>query len=127
MLALKGNPNKNASGSIVEASLDKGRGYVSTVMVQDGTLRMGDFIVAGQYFGKVKAMMNERGMRIKEAGPSTPVQVLGLTGAPQAGDKLKVYKDESEAKELANRRGSILREQGIRAKNILHLMKLVVV
>ena len=121
MLALKGNPNKNASGSIVEASLDKGRGYVSTVMVQDGTLRMGDFIVAGQYFGKVKAMMNERGMRIKEAGPSTPVQVLGLTGAPQAGDKLKVYKDESEAKELANRRGSILREQGIRAKKHITL------
>lgn len=121
MLALKGNPKKNATGSIVEASLDKGRGYVATVMVQDGTLRVGDVIVAGQYYGKVKAMMNERGIRIKEAGPSTPVQVLGLTGAPQAGDKLKVYNDESEAKELANKRGSILREQGIRAKKHITL------
>ena len=124
ILELKGNANKLASGSIIEASLDKGRGYVTTIMVQDGTLEIGDFIVAGPYYGKVKALMNERGQRIKTAGPSTPVQVLGLSGAPQAGDKFKVYEDESEAKEIANKRGSILREQGIRTKKHITLGEL---
>ncbi len=115
MLDLKANPDKAAVGSVIEAQLDKGRGYVSTIMVQEGTLEVGDFIVAGQYFGKVKAMTNERGARIKSAGPSTPVQVLGIMGAPTAGEKIKVYEDEDEGKEIATRRSTILREQGIRS------------
>ncbi|HNL83675.1 MAG TPA: translation initiation factor IF-2, partial [Chitinophagales bacterium] len=115
MLDLKANPDKAAVGSVIEAQLDKGRGYVSTIMVQEGTLEVGDFIVAGQYFGKVKAMTNERGARIKTAGPSTPVQVLGIMGAPTAGEKIKVYEDEDEGKEIATRRSTILREQGIRS------------
>jgi translation initiation factor IF-2 len=121
MLDLKANPNKAAVGSVIEAQLDKGRGYVTTVMVQEGTLEIGDFIVAGQYFGKVKAMTNERGVRIEKAGPSTPVQVLGLLGAPTAGDKIKVYDDEDEGKETANRRATIIREQGMRAKKHITL------
>ncbi len=121
MLELKANPEKVGVGSIIEASLDKGRGFVSTVLVQNGTLRTGDVIVSGQHFGKVKAMFNERGQRVKEAGPSTPVQVLGLNGAPQAGERFKVYKEESEAKSIANRRAQILREQGIRTRKHITL------
>lgn len=115
MLELKGNPNKGAIGSVIEASLDKGRGYVTTIMVQDGTLHIGDTIVAGQYYGKIKAMFNERGKKVKEAGPSTPVQILGLNGAPQAGEKFKFFENESDAKQLATQRSQIMREQGIRA------------
>jgi len=121
LLELKANPEKVGTGSIIEASLDKGRGFVSTVLVQNGTLSMGDMIVSGQHFGKVKAMFNERGQRVKEAGPSTPVQVLGLNGAPQAGEKFKVYADESEAKTVANRRAQIMREQGIRTRKHITL------
>ncbi|MCB0506913.1 MAG: translation initiation factor IF-2 [Chitinophagales bacterium] len=121
LLDLKANPNKSAVGSVIEAQLDKGRGYVSTIMVQDGTLHIGDFVVAGQFFGKVKAMSNVRGVRIKSAGPSSPVQLLGLTGAPTAGDKLKVYEDENEGKEIAIRRSNIIREQGMRAKKHITL------
>jgi translation initiation factor IF-2 len=121
LLELKANSEKVGTGSIIEASLDKGRGYVSTMLVQNGTLNMGDMIVSGQYFGKVKAMFNERGQRVKEAGPSAPVQVLGLNGAPQAGEKFRVYNDEAEAKEIANRRAQILREQGIRTRKHITL------
>ena len=121
LLDLKANPDKPAVGSVIEAQLDKGRGYVSTIMVQEGTLEIGDFVVAGQYFGKVKAMTNERGVRIEKAGPSSPVQVLGLLGAPTAGDKIKVYEDEDEGKETANRRATIIREQGMRAKKHITL------
>jgi translation initiation factor IF-2 len=115
MLELKGNPNKAAFGSVIEASLDKGRGYVTTLMVQDGMLNIGDVIVAGPFFGKIKAMFNERGKKVTAAGPSSPVQVLGLNGAPQAGEKFKEFESEQDAKSLANHRSQILREQGIRA------------
>ncbi len=121
MLELKANPNREGSGSTIEASLDKGRGYVSTVLVQTGTLRTGDMIVSGQYFGKVKAMFNERGQKISIAGPSTPVQVLGLNGAPQAGEKFKVFTDETEAKNIANHRAQIMREQGLRSRKHITL------
>ncbi|NDC42743.1 MAG: translation initiation factor IF-2, partial [Chitinophagia bacterium] len=121
MLELKANPDRTATGSIIEASLDKGRGYQSTVMVQNGTLNQGEMLVCGQYFGKVKAMFNERGQRVKTAGPSVPVQVLGLNGAPQAGEKFKVYDDENEAKEVATHRSQIMREQGIRARKHITL------
>ena len=118
---LKANPEKNASGTVIEASLDKGRGYVATILVQNGTLRQGDLLVSGQYYGRVKAMFNERNQRTEEAPPATPVLILGLNGAPQAGETFKVYDDESEAKETANRRAQILREQGIRAKKHITL------
>lgn len=121
LLELKANPDREASGSVIEASLDKGRGYQSTILVQNGTLRQGDMIVCGQHYGKIKAMFNERGQRVTEAGPSAPVQVLGLNGAPQAGEKFKVYEDENEAKEIATHRAQILREQGIRARKHLTL------
>ena len=121
LLDLKANPEREGSGSVIEASLDKGRGYVATVLVQNGTLRNGDLVVSGQYFGRVKAMFNERNKRIEDAPPSSPVLLLGLNGAPQAGEKFKVYEDESEAKEVANRRGQILREQGIRTKKHITL------
>jgi translation initiation factor IF-2 len=121
LLDLKANPQREATGSVIEASLDKGRGYVATVLVQSGTLRNGDLVVSGQYFGRVKAMFNERNKRIEDAPPSSPVQLLGLNGAPQAGEKFKVYEDEGEAKEVANRRGQILREQGIRTKKHITL------
>lgn len=111
LLDLKANPNRNSVGTVIEASLDKGRGYVTTILVQTGTLHIGDIILAGQYFGKVKAMFNERGGRVKEAPPSTPIMVLGLNGAPQAGDKIKVMETEQEAKEIAYRRQQIYREQ----------------
>lgn len=121
LLELKANPNKEAVGTIIEASLDKGRGYVATILVQDGTLKQGDLIVTGQYFGKVKAMFNERNQRVTEAPPSTPVVILGLNGAPQAGEKFKVYEDEAKAKEIANKRSQILREQGLRARKHITL------
>ncbi|QQS29116.1 MAG: translation initiation factor IF-2 [Sphingobacteriales bacterium] len=111
LLDLKANPNRNAVGTVVEASLDKGRGYVATILVQTGTLNVGDMVLAGQYFGKVRAMFNERGGRVKEAPPSTPVIVLGLNGAPQAGDKIRVLDSEQEVKEIAYKRQQIYREQ----------------
>lgn len=121
MLELKANPNRGASGTVIEASLDKGRGYVATILVQNGTLNQGDLLVSGQYYGRVKAMFNERNQRTESAPPSTPVLILGLNGAPQAGETFKVFDDESEAKEIANRRAQILREQGIRAKKHITL------
>ncbi len=116
MLDLKANPNKRAVGSVVESSLDKGRGYLATVLVQSGTLHVGDVVLAGCYTGRVKAMFNERGQKITEAGPSTPVSVLGLNGAPTAGDTINVLEDEKEAKEIANKREQLLRMQGLRAQ-----------
>lgn len=121
LLDLKANPDREATGTIVEATLDKGRGYVATVLVQNGTLQVGDLVVSGQHFGKVKAMFNERNRRSEAAPPSTPVLILGLNGAPQAGEKFRVYEDEAEAKEVANRRAQILREQGIRTKKHITL------
>ena len=121
LLELKANPSKGANGTVIEASLDKGRGYVATILVQNGTLHQGDMIVSGQNFGKVKAMYNERNQRIDVAPPSTPVLILGLNGAPQAGETFKVYTDEAEAKEIAYKRGQILREQGMRAKKHITL------
>lgn len=121
MLELKANPDRLATGSVIEASLDKGRGYQSTILVQSGTLKQGEMAVCGQYYGKIKAMFNERGQRVQEAGPSAPVQVLGLNGAPQAGEKFKVYEDENDAKEVANHRAQIMREQGIRARKHITL------
>ncbi|MFN3793954.1 MAG: translation initiation factor IF-2 [Chitinophagaceae bacterium] len=121
MLDLKANPEREATGTIIEASLDKGRGYVATILVQNGTLRQGDLIVSGQHYGRVKAMFNERNQRVQEAPPSTPVVILGLNGAPQAGEKFKVYEDEAEAKEVATKRAQILREQGLRARKHITL------
>ena len=121
LLDLKANPNRNASGTVVEASLDKGRGFVATILVQNGTLKQGDLLVSGQYYGRIKAMFNERNQRVEEAPPSAPVLILGLNGAPQAGETFKVFEDESEAKDTANRRSQIRREQGIRAKKHITL------
>lgn len=121
MLDLKANPNREANGTIIEATLDKGRGYVATVLVQNGTLNQGDMLVSGQFFGKIKALYNERNQRREEAGPSTPVLILGLNGAPQAGETFKVYEDESDARARANKRGQILREQGMRVKKHITL------
>ncbi len=121
LLELKANPNKIASGVVIEASLDKGRGYVSTLLVQSGTLKVGDYVLAGKNHGKVKAILDERGHNLKEAGPSTPVTILGLDGAPTAGDKFKVYEDEKEAKTIANKREQLQREQTIRTKKHLTL------
>lgn len=121
MLELKANPNKPAVGSVVEASLDKGRGYVSTIMVQAGTLKVGDVLLAGPYFGKVKAMFDHRGQKLEKAGPSTPVLMLGLDGAPQAGDKFNVMESDREAREIATKREQILREQSIRTKKHITL------
>ncbi len=121
ILDLKANPDREATGTIIEASLDKGHGYVATLLVENGTLRTGDLIVSGQHYGRVKAMFNERNKKEDEAGPSAPAVVLGLNGAPQAGEKFKVYADEAEAKEIANRRAQILREQGIRTKKHITL------
>lgn len=114
MMDLKANPNRNATGSVIEASMEEGRGYVSTILVQTGTLRVGDIMLAGSFSGRVRAMYNERGMKVEAAGPSHPVKVLGLSGAPQAGDKFNVMKDEREAREIANKRLQLQREQGIR-------------
>ena len=113
MLDLKANPNKKAKGTIIESTLDKGRGYVSTVLVQEGTLRVGDVILSGIYTGRVKAMFDENGNKVKEAGPSTPVQLLGLNGAPQAGDSINVMDDDRSAREIANKREQLQRMQGI--------------
>ena len=121
ILDLKANPEREATGSIIEASLDKGRGYVATILVQNGTLRQGDLIVSGQHYGRVKAMFNERNQRIDIAPPSTPVVILGLNGAPQAGEKFKVFEDEAEAKEIATKRAQIMREQGLRARKHITL------
>ena len=121
LLELKANPDRMAVGTIIEASLDKGRGYVTNVLVETGTLEVGDILVVGQHYGRVKAMFNERNQRVDTAGPSAPVQMLGLNGAPQAGEKFKVFEDESEAKEIATRRAQILREQGLRAKKHITL------
>jgi len=121
LLELKANPDREANGSIIEASLDKGRGYVATLLVQNGTLKAGDIVVSGQHFGRVKAMFNERNKKLDEAGPSSPALILGLNGAPQAGEKFKVYEDEGEAKEIAYKRAQILREQGIRTKKHITL------
>ncbi len=121
MLDLKANPDKEASGTIIEASLDKGRGYVATILVENGTLHPGDLVVSGQYYGRVKALFNERNKKEEMAGPSAPAVILGLNGAPQAGEKFKVYADEAEAKAIAIRRAQILREQGIRTKKHITL------
>ncbi|ULT46199.1 translation initiation factor IF-2 [Niabella defluvii] len=121
LLELKANPEREATGTIIEASLDKGRGFVATLLVENGTLKQGDLVVSGQYFGRVKAMFNERNKRQDAAGPSAPAVILGLNGAPQAGEKFKVYEDESEAKDIANRRAQILREQGMRTKKHITL------
>ena len=121
LLELKANPDREATGTIIEASLDKGRGYVATLLVENGTLKPGDLIVSGQYFGRVKAMFNERNKKEEKAGPSAPAVILGLNGAPQAGEKFRVYEDEAEAKEIAYRRAQILREQGIRTKKHITL------
>ena len=113
MLDLKANPNKKATGTVIESTLDKGRGYVSTVLIQEGTLRVGDVILSGIYTGRVKAMFDENGNKVKEAGPSTPVQLLGLNGAPQAGDSINVMDDDRSAREIANKRDQLQRMQGI--------------
>ncbi|MBP5525728.1 MAG: translation initiation factor IF-2 [Paludibacteraceae bacterium] len=117
MLDLKANPNRKASGSVIESQLDKGRGYVATVLVSNGTLKIGDVVIAGTHYGKVKAMFNERNQRITEAGPSEPALILGLDGAPQAGDNFNVLGSEQEAREIANKREQLQREQGLRAGN----------
>ena len=121
MLDLKANPNKRATGSIIESTLDMGCGYVATVLVQNGTLKMGDIVLAGTHFGRVKAMFNERNQRIKEAGPAEPVLILGLNGAPQAGDAFHVIETEQEAREIANKREQLQREQGLRTQKMLTL------
>jgi translation initiation factor IF-2 len=121
LLNLKANPDRNATGSIIEASLDKGRGYVATMMVQNGTLKIGDILLAGANYGRVKAMFDDTGKRIQEAGPSTPVVVLGLDGAPQAGEKTQVMSTDREARELAGKRSQLLREQSIRTKKHITL------
>ncbi len=121
LLELKANPNKRATGTVVEAFLDKGRGYVSTILVQAGTLRIGDYVLAGKNSGKVKAMQDERGHEVKEAGPSTPVSILGLDGAPQAGDKFNVFEDEREAKQIATKRTQLQREQSVRTQRHITL------
>jgi len=121
LLELKANPDKAATGSVVEALLDKGKGYVSTILVDSGTLKVGDFVLAGKHTGKVKALHDERGNNIQEAGPSTPVSILGLDGAPQAGDKFKVYEDEREAKQIATKRAQLSREQSVRTQRHITL------
>ena len=121
LLELKANPNRKSFGSVIEASLDKGRGYVSTILVENGTLKVGDIMLAGQYFGRVRAMVNDLGERITEAGPSTPVQILGLPGAPQAGDKFNIMESDREAREIANKREQLNREMSIRAKKHITL------
>ena len=121
LLELKANPKKLGSGAVIESSLDKGRGYLATVLVQDGTVHVGDVIISGSYYGRVKAMFNERGQKVQEAGPSTPVSMLGLNGAPAAGEKFNVMTDEREAKSIANRREQLIRIQGIKTQKHLTL------
>ena len=121
MLELKANPNRKATGSIIESSLDKGRGYVATVLVSNGTLRVGDIVLAGTHYGRVKAMFNERNQRMTEAGPATPALILGLNGAPAAGDTFHVIDTDQEAREIANKREQLQREQGLRTQKMLTL------
>ena len=121
LLVLKANPDRPASGSIIEATLDKGRGYVTTVMVQNGSLKVGDIMLAGSNYGRVKAMFDDTGKKVKEAGPATPVVILGLDGAPQAGEKFSVFETDREAREVANKRSQIQREQSIRTKKHITL------
>ncbi|MDZ7613139.1 MAG: translation initiation factor IF-2 [Flavobacteriaceae bacterium] len=121
LLELKANPNRPASGTVVEAQLDRGKGYLTTILVQTGTLNVGDFLLAGKHYGKVKAMQDERGKNVMSAGPSTPISVLGLDGAPQAGDKFRVYADEREAKQIAAKRSQLHREQSIRTQRHITL------
>ncbi len=121
MLALKANPNKNATGTVIEAQLDKGRGYVSTILVQAGTLKIGDYLLAGRQSGKVRAMYDEKGENVQTAGPSTPVSVLGLDGAPQAGDKFYIFDDVHEAKQIATKRTQLMREQSYRTQKHITL------
>ena len=121
ILELKANPNKLAVGAVIESSLDKGRGYLATVLVQEGTLRQGDVMLCGSYYGRIKSMFNERGQKVTEAGPSTPVSVLGLNGAPAAGEKFNVMADEKEAKNIANKREQLLRIQGIKTQKHMTL------
>ena len=121
LLELKANPDRRGLGTIIEASLDKGRGYVSTVLVENGTLRQGDIMLVGAHYGRIRAMTNDRGERIKEAGPATPVQILGLPGAPQAGDKFNVMETDREAREIANKREQLLREQTLRTRKHITL------
>ncbi|WP_117882096.1 translation initiation factor IF-2 [Aureibaculum luteum] len=121
LLELKANPNKNAIGTVVEALLDKGKGYVSTILVESGTLKIGDYLLAGKHSGKIKAMHDERGKNLKKAGPSTPVSILGLDGAPQAGDKFRVFDDEREAKQIASKRDQLQREQSVRTQRHITL------
>ena len=121
LLELKANPERKSKGTVVEAYLDKGRGYVSTILVQTGTLRIGDYILAGKHSGKVKAMFDERGKDITEAPPSTPISILGLDGAPQAGDNFNVLEDEREAKQIAAKRTQLLREQNVRTQRHITL------
>ena len=121
ILELKANPERRAVGSVIESTLDKGRGYVATVLVQSGTLKIGDVVIAGTHFGRVKAMFNERNQKVTEAGPAVPVQILGFNGAPQAGDKFNVLETEQEAREIANKREQLAREQGLRTQKMLTL------
>lgn len=121
MLDLKANPDKRGSGTVIEASLDKGRGFVCTILVQNGSIKIGDVILAGPYSGRIKAMFNERGGKITKAGPSTPVRILGLSGAPQAGDVFNIMEDEREARDIANKRQQLLREQGMRTRKHITL------
>jgi translation initiation factor IF-2 len=120
-LELKANPNTAALGSVVEAFLDKGKGYISTILVQSGTLKIGDYLLAGQHSGKIKAMQDERGNPVSEAGPSVPISVLGLDGAPQAGDKFNVFENEKEAKQIAVKRTQLVREQSVRTQKHITL------
>ncbi|QTE21666.1 translation initiation factor IF-2 [Polaribacter cellanae] len=124
ILELKANPNKNAVGAVVEALLDKGRGYVTTILVQAGTLKIGDYLLAGKHSGKVKAMFDDKGNNLETAGPSTPVSILGLDGAPQAGDKFVVFDDEREAKQIASKRSQLQREQSVRTQKTLTLAEI---
>jgi translation initiation factor IF-2 len=121
MLELKANPDKRAAGTIIESSLDRGRGYVATVLVQSGTLKVGDIVLAGQNYGHVKAMFNERNTKIDKAGPAAPAIILGLDGAPQAGDKFHVFENEREARQIANKREQLAREQGLRTQKHITL------
>ena len=124
VLELKANPNKNAIGTVVEAQLDKGRGYVTTILVQAGTLNVGDYLLAGKHSGKIKAMFDDKGNKMKKAGPSMPVSILGLDGAPQAGDKFNVFDDEREAKQIASKRSQLQREQSVRTQKTLTLAEI---
>ncbi|MDP7430374.1 MAG: translation initiation factor IF-2, partial [Flavobacteriales bacterium] len=121
MLELKANPNRNAKGTVIEASLDKGKGYLTTILVQNGTLKIGDYVLSGGFSGKVKALLNERGHSINEAAPASPAVLLGLNGAPQAGDTFNVMQDEQEAKKIAIKRMQLKREQGARTQKHITL------